>query len=64
VSESCLRLMLPHAADGNCLPAPLSCCCSQGEKGYLRVTRQPNDCGVSSEPVYLDLKPTSRRRPH
>ncbi|EFN58071.1 hypothetical protein CHLNCDRAFT_142355 [Chlorella variabilis] len=26
-----------------------------GEKGYMRVARSPNDCGVASEPLYLDL---------
>lgn len=30
-----------------------------GEKGYVRVARDGNDCGVASEPVYVDLKPTS-----
>ena len=68
VSEPCLRLVAAScrrlSAAGHCLPAPCPCLCSQGEKGYLRVTREPNDCGVSSEPVYLDLKPTSPRRPH
>jgi hypothetical protein len=31
----------------------------QGEGGYMRVSRSPNDCGVSAEPVYIDLKPGS-----
>lgn len=26
-----------------------------GEDGYLRMTRKGNDCGVASEPVYVDL---------
>ncbi|KAI3428334.1 hypothetical protein D9Q98_006714 [Chlorella vulgaris] len=30
-----------------------------GEGGYMRVSRSPNDCGVSAEPVYIDLKPGS-----
>ncbi|PSC69765.1 Counting factor associated D [Micractinium conductrix] len=32
-----------------------------GEKGYLRVTRKGNDCGVSSEPVYVDLAPVGKQ---
>ena len=32
----------------------------QGEGGYLRVTRKGNDCGVASEPVYVELRPVGR----
>lgn len=31
--------------------------CLQGEQGYLRVTRKGNDCGVASEPIYVNLNP-------
>ncbi len=23
---------------------------------YIRITRQPNDCGIASEPIYVDMK--------
>ena len=32
----------------------------QGEGGYLRITRKVNDCGVASEPVYVELRPQGR----
>ena len=42
-------------------PPPPIQFCLQGEKGYLRVTRKGNDCGVSSEPVYVDLAPVGKQ---
>lgn len=26
-----------------------------GEDGYIRIARHPNDCGISTEPVYVEL---------
>lgn len=31
---------------------PLSGPCA----GYIRITRHPNDCGIASEPIYVDMK--------
>ena len=28
----------------------------QGEDGYIRIARAPNDCGISAEPIYIELK--------
>lgn len=27
-----------------------------GEDGYLRIARQPDDCGISTQPIYLELE--------
>jgi cathepsin L len=26
-----------------------------GEKGYIRISRQPNDCGIATQPMYVQL---------
>ncbi|GAB4818605.1 hypothetical protein N2152v2_005651 [Parachlorella kessleri] len=26
-----------------------------GEDGYIRIARKPNDCGIASEPIYVDM---------
>lgn len=27
-----------------------------GEDGYIRIARQPADCGIATEPIYVDLE--------
>lgn len=26
-----------------------------GEEGYIRIARQPDDCGIASQPIYIDF---------
>lgn len=28
-----------------------------GEDGYLRISRQPDDCGIASQPIFVELDP-------
>ena len=31
-----------------------------GEDGYIRIARTPDDCGITAQPLYLDLKKVKR----
>ena len=26
-----------------------------GEEGYIRIARQPDDCGIATQPIYIDF---------
>ena len=27
-----------------------------GDKGYIRIARNPQDCGIATQPMYVELK--------
>lgn len=27
-----------------------------GDKGYIRIARNPHDCGIATQPMYVELK--------
>lgn len=27
-----------------------------GEKGYIRIARNPQDCGIATQPIYMDIE--------
>ena len=27
-----------------------------GEDGYLRIARQPHDCGIATQPIYIEFE--------
>lgn len=30
--------------------------CRRGEDGYIRISRRVNDCGIATQPMYVDLE--------
>lgn len=51
--RDCLRRQLSTDLRTVCVPLTAR---AQGEEGYIRISRSPNDCGIASEALYLELR--------